>query len=91
MKLKSGTWVGGFFSERSGRLESYAAKQSGEQRDFYLGAQAWIDPASGDFKRHPGPAPTAEEIIREFGPPPDHWLAKPAKKADSAEEERPSE
>jgi hypothetical protein len=50
VKLKSGSWVGGYFSDRPDLDESYAAKQPGEQSDFYLGMQAWIDPASGDFE-----------------------------------------
>ena len=49
MKLKSGTWVGGFFIDKPGSGTSYAAQQHAGEQDIYLAIQAVVDPVTGGF------------------------------------------
>lgn len=51
MRLKSGIWVGGAFSDDPGSRGSYAAQHPGEQQDVYVSLQAEVDPENGDFHR----------------------------------------
>jgi hypothetical protein len=55
--------------------------------------EAWRRMMDGEnlWPRRQGPIRPLDELARELGPPPAAWTKKPAKKADSACEERPSE
>jgi hypothetical protein len=50
LKLKSGTWLGGFFGNIPGSPTSYAAGYP-EEQDIFLGLQVLIDAVSGEFVR----------------------------------------